>query len=75
MPLSFLDMVFLFALIKILSNLFFTRDNTKVPFYISSITVFLNVIISIVFFSKVGFIIIPLATSISTWIGAVIFLL
>ena len=62
-----------FALIKILSNLFFARDNTKVPFYISSITVFLNVIISIAFFSKVGFIIIPLATSISTWIGVVIF--
>ena len=40
----------------------------------NSLTVFLNVIISIAFFSKVGFIIIPIATSISTWIGVVIFL-
>ena len=62
-----------FALIKILSNLFFARDNTKIPFYISTAIVLLNVSISIVFFNTVGFLIIPLATSISTWIGVIIF--
>ena len=66
--------VIAFALIKILSNFFFARDNTKTPFYISSLIVFLNVLISLSFFNKVGFIIIPIATSISTWVGVFIFL-
>ena len=63
-----------FALVKILSNFFFARDNTKTPFYISCFIVFLNVMISISFFNKLGFLIIPIATSISTWVGVVIFL-
>ena len=54
-----------FALIKIFSNFFFARDNTKTPFYISSFVVFLNVLISVIFFEKFGFLIIPIATSIS----------
>ena len=63
-----------FALVKILSNFFFARDNTKTPFYISTFIVFLNVLISITFFNQIGFLIIPIATSISTWIGVLIFL-
>tara|TARA_X000001036_G_scaffold28187_1_gene23307 strand:+ start:160 stop:1686 length:1527 start_codon:yes stop_codon:yes gene_type:complete len=62
-----------FALVKILSNFFFARDNTKTPFYISSFIVFLNVVISLSLFEKIGFLIIPIATSISTWIGVLIF--
>ncbi len=58
-----------FALIKILSNFFFARNNTKTPFYISALIVLLNILISISFFNKVGFIIIPIATSISAWVG------
>ena len=56
--------VIAFALIKILANFFFARDNTITPFYISSFIVFLNVTISIVFFQKFGFLIVPIATSI-----------
>jgi len=63
-----------FALIKILSNFFFARDNTKTPFYISIFIVFLNILISVIFFNKIGFIIIPIATSISTWIGVFIYI-
>ena len=63
-----------FALIKILSNFFFARDNTKTPFYISVFIVFLNILISVSFFNKIGFIIIPIATSISTWIGVFIYI-
>jgi len=63
-----------FALIKILSNFFFARNNTKTPFYISAFIVLLNVLISITFFNKIGFIIIPIATSISTWIGVTIYI-
>ena len=58
-----------FALIKVLSNFFFARDNTKTPFYISLFIVLINVLISVSLFSKVGFLIIPIATSISTWLG------
>ena len=63
-----------FALIKILANFFFARDNTKTPFYISSFIVFLNLIISVGFFNSIGFLIIPIATSISTWFGLLVYL-
>ncbi len=63
-----------FALIKILSNFFFARNNTRTPFYISTFIVLLNILISITFFNKIGFIIIPIATSISTWAGVTIYI-
>ena len=62
-----------FALVKILSNFFFARDNTKIPFYISIVLVVINIFISLSLFSKFGFIIIPIATSIATWIGVFIY--
>ena len=36
--------------------------------------VILNILISVSLFSKIGFIIIPIATSISTWVGVIIYL-
>ena len=63
-----------FALIKVLSNFFFARDNTKTPFYISLFIVLLNILISVSFFNKIGFIIIPMATSISTWVGVLVYI-
>ena len=63
-----------FALIKILSNFFFARNDTKTPFYISAFIVSLNLIISITLFNKIGFIIIPIATSVATWIGVIAYL-
>jgi putative peptidoglycan lipid II flippase len=62
-----------FALIKVLSSFLFARDNTKIPFYISALIVFLNILISIIYFKEVGFVIIPIATSISTWVGVLIY--
>ena len=62
-----------FALVKILANFFFARNNTKIPFYISSFIIFLNILISISFFNQIGFLIIPIATSVSTWIGVLIY--
>ena len=61
-----------FAMIKIFSNFFFANNNTKTPFYISLISVLLNIIISIYFFKSIGFIIIPIATTISSWFNLVI---
>ena len=61
-----------FSLIKVFSAFFFARHNTKIPFYISLISVLLNVFVSVVFFKEVGFIIIPIATTISSWFNAIL---
>ena len=61
-----------FSLIKVFSAFFFARHNTKMPFYISLLSVLLNVFISVVFFIKIGFIIIPIATTISSWFNALL---
>jgi len=58
-----------FSILKIFSNYFFARNDTKTPFYLSVLSVILNILISISFFNKFGFIIIPIATSISSWIN------
>ncbi len=62
-----------FALIKLLSNFYFARDNTKLPFYISLFVMIINIVISVSLFSQFGFIIIPIATSISTWVGVLFY--
>ena len=59
-----------FALIKVFSSFFFARHNTKIPFYISLISVLINIMISVSLFKSLGFIIIPIATTISSWINA-----
>jgi len=64
-----------FALIKVLSNFFFARDNTRTPFYISFFSVVLNVLISVIYFKKIGFVIIPIATSIATWLAVLIYVI
>ena len=61
-----------FSILKIFSNYFFARNDTKTPFNLSVISVFLNILISISFFEKFGFIIIPIATSISSWINVLL---
>ncbi|MDA7572723.1 murein biosynthesis integral membrane protein MurJ [Candidatus Pelagibacter sp.] len=60
-----------FSMIKVFSTFFFARHNTKIPFYISLISVLLNILISIIFFRDIGFIIIPIATTISSWFNAI----
>jgi len=61
-----------FALIKVFSTFFFANQDTKTPFYISLISVMVNIIISISYFNKIGFIIIPIATTISSWFNSLI---
>jgi len=64
-----------FSLIKIFSSFLFARHNTKIPFYFSLFSVFINILISVYFFNKIGFIIIPIATTISSWVNALILLI
>jgi putative peptidoglycan lipid II flippase len=61
-----------FSLIKVFSAFFFARHNTKIPFYISLISVLLNILISVALFKEFGFLIIPIATTISSWFNAIL---
>lgn len=60
-----------FAFIKVFSSFFFANHDTKTPFYISFISVLLNIAISVYYFKTIGFIIIPIATSISSWFNSI----
>ena len=64
-----------FAMIKVFSNFFFANHDTKTPFYISLLSVFLNILISVYFFRSIGFIIIPIATTISSWFNTIVLFL
>ena len=61
-----------FACIKVFSTFFFANNDTKTPFYISVISVALNIVISVYYFENIGFIIIPIATTISSWFNSLI---
>ena len=61
-----------FALIKVFSTFFFANHDTKTPFYISLISVILNIVISVYYFKSIGFIIIPVATTISSWFNSIL---
>ncbi len=61
-----------FSMLKIFSNFLFARHNTKMPFYFSVFSVVLNVVISVYFFNKIGFVIIPIATTIASWFNAIL---
>ena len=58
-----------FSVLKIYSNFFFARNDTKLPFYLSVVSVILNILISVSLFGRFGFVIIPIATSIASWIN------
>ena len=64
-----------FALIKVFSTFFFANNDTKTPFYISVISIIINILISIYYFEDIGFIIIPIATTISSWLNSILLFL
>jgi len=64
-----------FSLIKIFSSFLFARKDTNTPFKISLLSVITNILISVIFFKDFGFIIIPIATSISSWLNGIILMI
>ncbi len=64
-----------FSFIKIFSSFLFARNDTSTPFKISVISVLINILISVLFFNKIGFIIIPIATTISSWINGLMLMI
>ena len=61
-----------FSLIKVFSSFFFANHDTKTPFYVSLLSVILNIAVSVFYFQELGFIIIPIATTISSWFNSII---
>ena len=59
-------------LLRYFPPFFFANHDTKTPFYVSLISVFLNIFISVYFFKNVGFLIIPIATSVSSWFNSLL---
>jgi len=64
-----------YSLTKIFSSFLFARHNTKIPFYFSLLSVILNIFISVLFFKNIGFIIIPIATTIASWFNTFLLLI
>ena len=64
-----------FSMIKIFSSFIFARNDTITPFYFSLISVILNIVISVSLFGKIGFVIIPIATSISSWLNGLLLMI
>ena len=64
-----------FALIKVFSTFFFANHDTKTPFYVSLFSVVVNVFISVLYFKSIGFIIIPIATTVSSWLNSILLLI
>jgi len=64
-----------YSLTKIFSSFLFARHNTKIPFYFSLSSVIVNIFISVLFFKNVGFIIIPIATTIASWFNTFLLLI
>ncbi len=61
-----------FILMKIYTPIFFAYENAKPTLFITAINLAINTTLSIVLFIKVGFIGIPIATSVSAWISVLL---
>ena len=62
-----------FSLLKLYSNFYFARGDTKFPFKVSVFTVLANILISIIYFKKFGFLSIAAGTTISCWLATFIY--
>ncbi len=60
-----------FILMKIYSPIFFAYENAKPTMYITAINLVINTLLSIILFIYIGFVGIPIATSISAWISVI----
>lgn len=56
-----------YVLLKVFQPAFFAREDMRTPMWFSMISVAVNIVLSLALFSRLGFIAIALATSISAW--------
>ena len=57
-----------FCLHKVLASAFFARENTKTPMKTSLAAIATNAVLSIVLFQKIGYLAIPIATAVASWL-------
>lgn len=57
-----------FVLHKVLAAAFFARENTKTPMMMALMAISVNTAISLALFPKMGFIAIPIGTTIASWL-------
>ena len=58
-----------FVCVKIFQIMFFSREDTRSPMIFAAISVFANIIISILLFQYLGYLGIAISTTISSWIN------
>lgn len=61
-----------FVLTKVFQPGFFAREDTKTPMYFASISMVVNVVVSLALFSSLGHVGIAIATTIAGWVNAVL---
>ncbi len=61
-----------FILMKIYTPIFFAHEKAKPTLYIAIINIIINTVLSIVLFINIGFVGIPIATSVSAWISVIL---
>ncbi len=59
-----------FVLIKVFSPGFFAREDTRTPMIFAAISVAVNILLSLVLFFQIGFLGIPIATTLASWVNA-----
>ncbi len=59
-----------FVLIKVFSPGFFAREDTKTPMLYAGISVLVNIVLSIILFFQIGYLGIPVATAVASWLNA-----
>ncbi|MFL2480655.1 MAG: murein biosynthesis integral membrane protein MurJ [Verrucomicrobiales bacterium] len=63
-----------YVLVKVLQPGFFARENTKSPMIMAGITVFVNIVISLLLFGRLGHVGIALATAVAAWVNVALLL-
>ena len=63
-----------YVLVRVLQPGYFARENTKTPMLIAGVTVFVNIVFSIILFDSLGHIGIAIATSIAAWVNVALLL-
>ena len=61
-----------FGLIKLFSIIFFSRQNTTIPFYISFLSMILNICLLFLLVEKLGHLGIALSLSLTSWLNAIV---
>ena len=63
-----------YVLVKVLQPGFFARENTKSPMIMAGITIFVNIVVSLLLFGRLGHVGTALATAVAAWVNVALLL-